>query len=118
MMLEEIAKGYLKGADRQVHTASAGPCAVANAILGIAAKVEADLIILKTSGRRVFRILFWAASQGKSYKLRYARRSPSVRRHRANAEATLVRYSQIAGAIASGGLLPDRLPFVSLIDIH
>jgi nucleotide-binding universal stress UspA family protein len=52
-MLNEVTKQrHLTGVNYQIHTASAGPRALAKAIGRVAAEVNADVIILKTSGRK------------------------------------------------------------------
>ena len=50
--LEEIAKLHVKGGKYQIHIAGASTRAMAKAIVRVAAQVNADLIVLKTSGRK------------------------------------------------------------------
>jgi nucleotide-binding universal stress UspA family protein len=50
--LEIIAKQHLTGVAHQIHTASAGPRALAKAIVVVAAEVNADIIVIKTHGRK------------------------------------------------------------------
>jgi nucleotide-binding universal stress UspA family protein len=50
--LKEIANLHLKGVRYQIHTAAASARAVPKAIVRVATEVEADVIILKTSGRK------------------------------------------------------------------
>lgn len=50
--LTEIANLYLKGVRHQIQTAAASSRALPKAIVRVAAKVNADLIVLKTSGRK------------------------------------------------------------------
>jgi nucleotide-binding universal stress UspA family protein len=51
-MLGEIANQHLTGVTHEVHTAAASPRALAKAIVHVATEVQADLIVLKTHGRR------------------------------------------------------------------
>lgn len=51
-LLDEIAKAHLEGSQYQIHTASAVPRALGKAIVRVAGEVEANLIVLKTHGRR------------------------------------------------------------------
>jgi nucleotide-binding universal stress UspA family protein len=50
--LREIASSNLKGVKHQIHTAGASTRALAKAITRVATEVNADLIVLKTSGRK------------------------------------------------------------------
>jgi universal stress protein A len=50
--LKEIASSHLKGVKYEVHTAGASTRAMAKAIVRVAGEVNADLIVLKTSGRK------------------------------------------------------------------
>jgi nucleotide-binding universal stress UspA family protein len=50
--LRVIAGSHLSNIKYQLHTAAAGPRALGKAILQVAAQVNADLIVLKTSGRK------------------------------------------------------------------
>jgi nucleotide-binding universal stress UspA family protein len=50
--LREIANSHLKGVKYQIHTAGASTRAMAKAIVRVAGEVNADLIVLKTSGRK------------------------------------------------------------------
>jgi nucleotide-binding universal stress UspA family protein len=50
--LKEIASSHLNNVKYQLHTAAAAPRALAKAILQVAAQVNADLVVLKTSGRK------------------------------------------------------------------
>jgi nucleotide-binding universal stress UspA family protein len=50
--LKEIANSHLKGVRLQIHTAAASARALPKAIMRVAAEVNADLIVLKTSGRK------------------------------------------------------------------
>jgi nucleotide-binding universal stress UspA family protein len=50
--LKEIVGSHLSNVKYQLHTAAAAPRALAKAILQVAAQVNADLITIKTSGRR------------------------------------------------------------------
>ncbi|MBV8360316.1 MAG: universal stress protein [Deltaproteobacteria bacterium] len=50
--LTEIANLHLKGVKHQIHTAAASLRAMAKAIVHVAGEVNADLIVLKTSGRK------------------------------------------------------------------
>jgi nucleotide-binding universal stress UspA family protein len=52
LTLREIAKQHLTGVNHEIHTASAGPRALAKAIARVATEVNADMIILKTHGRK------------------------------------------------------------------
>lgn len=56
--LMELANQHLAGARFQVHTASAPESALAKAVVRVAAEVNADLIVLKTHGRRGLSHLF------------------------------------------------------------
>src|SRR6202035_2295554 len=51
-MLMEIARQHLTGAKYVVHTASSSARALAKAIVQVATEVNADLIVLKTHGRK------------------------------------------------------------------
>jgi nucleotide-binding universal stress UspA family protein len=51
-MLMEIAKQHLIGAKYEIHTVSASARALAKAIVQMATEVNADLIVLKTHGRK------------------------------------------------------------------
>jgi len=48
----EIARQHLGGVKYKSHTASASPRALAKAVVRVATELEADLIVLKTHGRR------------------------------------------------------------------
>jgi nucleotide-binding universal stress UspA family protein len=50
--LSEIAQQHLGGIKYQIHAAAAAPRALAKAVLQIAREVDADLIVMKTHGRR------------------------------------------------------------------
>jgi len=50
--LKEIADSHLKAVKYQIHTAAAAMRAMAKAIVRVAGEVNADLIVLKTSGRK------------------------------------------------------------------
>ena len=50
--LNEIANVHLRGVKHQIHTLGASSRAMAKAIVQMAGKVNADLIVLKTSGRK------------------------------------------------------------------
>jgi nucleotide-binding universal stress UspA family protein len=50
--LKEIANIHLKGVKYQLHTAAASTRSMAKAIVRVAGEVNADLIVLKTSGRK------------------------------------------------------------------
>jgi nucleotide-binding universal stress UspA family protein len=50
--LQEIAAQQLAGVQHQIHTVGASERAVAKAIIRVATKVNADLIVLKTQGRK------------------------------------------------------------------
>lgn len=50
--LKEIANSYVKGVKCQIHTVGASTRAMAKAIVRIAGELNADLIVLKTSGRK------------------------------------------------------------------
>jgi nucleotide-binding universal stress UspA family protein len=50
--LEEIGRQHLSDASYQVHVAAAAPRALAKAVVQIASEVNADLIVLKTHGRK------------------------------------------------------------------
>ena len=50
--LNEIANSQLKGVKYQLHTAGASTRSMAKAIVRVAGEVNADLIVLKTSGRK------------------------------------------------------------------
>lgn len=50
--LTEIAQAHLGGLKYEIHTASASPRGLATAVVQIAGEVDADLIVLKTHGRK------------------------------------------------------------------
>jgi universal stress protein A len=50
--LTEIAQVHLSGVNYEIHTASASPRGLAKAVVQIAGEVDADLIVLKTHGRK------------------------------------------------------------------
>jgi nucleotide-binding universal stress UspA family protein len=50
--LKDIASSYLKGVKCEIHTAGASTRAMARAIVRVAGEVDADLVVLKTSGRK------------------------------------------------------------------
>ncbi len=50
--LQEIAAQHLAGVQYKVHTAAAPERALAKAVVRVATEVEADLIVLKTHGRK------------------------------------------------------------------
>jgi len=50
--LEEIAARHLAGMQHQIHTAAASEHGLAQAVVLIAREVDADLIVLKTHGRK------------------------------------------------------------------
>jgi universal stress protein A len=54
IQLTAIAKQYLAGVLYEIHTISAPESALAKAVVRIATKVDADLIVLKTHGRTGF----------------------------------------------------------------
>jgi|SRR6516225_7742572 nucleotide-binding universal stress UspA family protein len=58
LQLAEIAQQHLAGVRYEIHTASAGESALAKAVVQMAAEVNADLIVLKTHGRRGLSHLF------------------------------------------------------------
>jgi universal stress protein A len=51
-MLAELAQQHLSGLKRAIHTAGAPPRSLARAVVRVAAEVKADLIVLKTHGRK------------------------------------------------------------------
>ncbi len=51
-MLMEIAHQHLSGVPYEIHTVAASARALAKAIVHVAAEVNADLIVLKTHGRK------------------------------------------------------------------
>ena len=50
--LKEIASAHLTGIKYEIHTAGASTRAMARAIVRVAGEVDADLVVLKTSGRK------------------------------------------------------------------
>ena len=50
--LQEIAARHLAGVQHKIHTASASERALAKAVVRVATEVDADLIVLKTHGRK------------------------------------------------------------------
>jgi universal stress protein A len=50
--LKEIANSHLTGVKYQLHTAAASAKALAKAVVRVAGEVKADLIVMKTSGRK------------------------------------------------------------------
>ncbi|HJU10303.1 MAG TPA: universal stress protein [Candidatus Binataceae bacterium] len=50
--LKEIARLHLSGVNYQIHTAAASARSMAKAVVRVAKEVNADLIVLKTSGRK------------------------------------------------------------------
>jgi nucleotide-binding universal stress UspA family protein len=50
--LKEIANIHLKGVKYQLHTVAASTRSMAKAIVRVAGEINADLIVLKTSGRK------------------------------------------------------------------
>jgi universal stress protein A len=50
--LTDIANQHLSGVKYQVHVAAAAPRALAKAVVQVASEVDADLIVMKTHGRR------------------------------------------------------------------
>jgi universal stress protein A len=50
--LAKIARQHLGGVKYESHTASASPRALAKAVVRVATELEADLIVLKTHGRK------------------------------------------------------------------
>jgi nucleotide-binding universal stress UspA family protein len=52
VMLKEIASQHLGGVAQEIHMAGAAARSLAKAIVGLATEVDADLIVLKTHGRR------------------------------------------------------------------
>ena len=50
--LEEIAKSHLTGVNHQLHTAAASGRALPKAVVRVATEVNADLIVMKTNGRK------------------------------------------------------------------
>jgi nucleotide-binding universal stress UspA family protein len=50
--LEEVGRQYLSDASYQVHVAAAAPRSLAKAVVQIAKEVDADLIVMKTHGRK------------------------------------------------------------------
>ena len=50
--LQEIAGRHLAGVEHQIHTAAASERALAKAVVRVATEVDADLIVLKTHGRK------------------------------------------------------------------
>jgi nucleotide-binding universal stress UspA family protein len=51
-MLMQISKQHLSGAKYEIHTVSASARALAKAIVHVATEVHADLIVLRTHGRK------------------------------------------------------------------
>ena len=51
-MLQEIASQHLAGIKHEIHLAGAPPRSLAKAVVRVATEVDADLIVLKTHGRR------------------------------------------------------------------
>jgi nucleotide-binding universal stress UspA family protein len=52
--LTDIGKEHLAGVNYQVHVAAAAPRALARAVIAVATEVDADLIVMKTHGRKGF----------------------------------------------------------------
>jgi universal stress protein A len=52
LRLQEIAAQHLVGVQYQIHTAAAPERALAKAVVRVATELEADLIVLKTHGRK------------------------------------------------------------------
>jgi nucleotide-binding universal stress UspA family protein len=50
--LTEIAQQHLSGVPHQIHVAAAAPRALAEAVIYVANEVNADLVVMKTHGRR------------------------------------------------------------------
>jgi universal stress protein A len=50
--LKEIASSHLRGVKYEIHTAGASARAMAKAIVRVCGEVNADLVVLKTSGRK------------------------------------------------------------------
>lgn len=50
--LKEIGNSHLKGVKYQINTAGASTRAMAKAIVRVASEISADLVVLKTSGRK------------------------------------------------------------------
>lgn len=50
--LAEIAQQHLGGVQHQIHVVAAAPRALAQAVIYVANEVDADLIVMKTHGRR------------------------------------------------------------------
>jgi universal stress protein A len=50
--LTDVANQHLSGVKYQVHVAAAAPRALAKAVVQVAGEVDADLIVMKTHGRR------------------------------------------------------------------
>jgi nucleotide-binding universal stress UspA family protein len=50
--LNDIAQQYLGDVKYQIHVAAAAPRSLAKAIVQVAARIDADLIVMKTHGRR------------------------------------------------------------------
>jgi nucleotide-binding universal stress UspA family protein len=50
--LKEIANSHLTAVNHQIHTAAASARALPKAVVRVATEVNADLIVLKTSGRK------------------------------------------------------------------
>jgi nucleotide-binding universal stress UspA family protein len=50
--LREIANSHLAGVKYQIHTASASTRALAKAVVQVADEVNADLVVIKTNGRK------------------------------------------------------------------
>src|SRR6202011_5037502 len=51
-MLREIANQHLGGVGHEIHMAAAAPRSLAKAVVRLPTEVDADLIVLKTHGRR------------------------------------------------------------------
>jgi universal stress protein A len=56
--LQEIANQHLQGVKYQIMTRAAGPADTAQAVLDAAKEIDADLIVMKTHGRRGISHLF------------------------------------------------------------
>ena len=52
MRLQEIAARHLVGVQHRIHTASASERGLAKAVVLVAGEVDADLVVLKTHGRK------------------------------------------------------------------
>jgi nucleotide-binding universal stress UspA family protein len=50
--LVDIGKQHLEGIKYQIHVAAAAPRALARAVVAVASEIDADLIVMKTHGRK------------------------------------------------------------------